>query len=199
MALKVCPALVAGNSVVMKSAEEAPLAVLRIAELAQQILPPGVFNMLSGMGPECGAPLASTSAGEKVSFTGSVETGKIIASIAAEKLIPTTLELGGKSPMIVMPDADLERAAQGAVIGVRFTRQGQSCTCASRIFVHRSLHDEFVAIAKIQGRCDEDRRSIRRCDRYRQHHFATAIRARAQLCGARRKNAGRGQPTVAAR
>jgi acyl-CoA reductase-like NAD-dependent aldehyde dehydrogenase len=80
----------------------------------------------------------------KVSFTGSVETGRLIAHMAAEKLIPATLELGGKSPMIVCEDADLDRAVQGAVIGVRFTRQGQSCTCASRIFVHRSLHDEFV-------------------------------------------------------
>ncbi len=148
MGLKACPALVAGNTVVMKSAEEAPLAVLRIAELAQQVLPPGVFNLLSGMGPECGAPLAEHPLVKKISFTGSVETGKIIAKIAAEKLVSVTLELGGKSPMIVMPDADLERAVQGAVIGVRFTRQGQSCTCASRIFVHRSLHDAFVAKLK---------------------------------------------------
>lgn len=148
MALKVCPALVAGNSIVVKSAEEAPLTVLRIAELAQQILPPGVFSMLSGLGPECGGPLTSHPLIRKVTFTGSVETGKIIARIAAEKLIPTTLELGGKSPMIVMPDADLERTAAGAVIGVRFTRQGQSCTCASRIFVHRSLHDKFVDLLK---------------------------------------------------
>jgi acyl-CoA reductase-like NAD-dependent aldehyde dehydrogenase len=144
MALKVCPALVAGNAVVVKSAEEAPLAVLRCAELAQKILPPGVFNMLSGYGPECGAPLVKHSRVGKVSFTGSVETGKMIAHMAADKLIPMTLELGGKSPMIVREDADLDRAVQGAVIGVRFTRQGQSCNCASRIFVHRSLHDEFV-------------------------------------------------------
>src|SRR5208282_1912974 len=95
MALKVCPALVAGNSIVVKSAEEAPLAVLRIAELAQQILPPGVLNMLSGMGPECGAPLAAHPLVKKISFTGSVETGKIVAKIAAEKLVSVTLELGG--------------------------------------------------------------------------------------------------------
>jgi acyl-CoA reductase-like NAD-dependent aldehyde dehydrogenase len=148
MALKVCPALVAGNGVVVKSAEEAPLTVLRVAELAQEILPPGIFNMLSGMGPDCGAPLVQHPLVRKVSFTGSVETGKLIAHLAADKLIPTTLELGGKSPMIVLEDADLDRAVQGAVIGVRFTRQGQSCTCASRIFVHRSLHDAFVTRLK---------------------------------------------------
>lgn len=144
-ALKACPALVAGNAVVMKSAEEAPLTVLRLAELAGQILPKGVFNMLSGYGPECGAPLVAHPQVRKVTFTGSVETGKIVYKAAAEKLIPVTLELGGKSPMIVMPDADLDRAVQGAVIGVRFTRQGQSCTCASRIFVHEDIHDAFVA------------------------------------------------------
>ncbi|MGE3622502.1 MAG: aldehyde dehydrogenase family protein [Bdellovibrionales bacterium] len=148
MALKVCPALVAGNAVVVKSAEEAPLAVLRMAQLAQKVLPPGVFNILSGMGPDCGAPLAQHPLVKKISFTGSVETGRLIAHMAAEKLVPATLELGGKSPMIVMEDADLERAVAGAVIGVRFTRQGQSCTCASRIFVQRQLHDRFVAELK---------------------------------------------------
>ena len=80
----------------------------------------------------------------KISFTGSVETGRIIHRAAAEKLVPVTLELGGKSPMIVMPDADLDRAVKGAITGVRFTRQGQSCTAASRIFVHRTLIDTFV-------------------------------------------------------
>ncbi len=148
MALKVCPALVAGNGVVVKSAEEAPLAVLRIAELAQQVLPPGIFNMLSGFGPDCGAPLAQHPLVRKVTFTGSVETGRMVAHMAAEKLIPATLELGGKSPMIVLKDADLDRAVEGAAVGVRFTRQGQSCTCASRIFVQRELHDEFVARLK---------------------------------------------------
>jgi acyl-CoA reductase-like NAD-dependent aldehyde dehydrogenase len=148
MALKVCPALVAGNAVVVKSAEEAPFAVLRIAELAQEFLPPGVFNMVSGMGPDCGAPLAQHPLVRKVTFTGSVETGRLIAHMAAEKLVPATLELGGKSPMIVLEDADLDRAVDGAVIGVRFTRQGQSCTCASRIFVARALHDEFVTRLK---------------------------------------------------
>lgn len=144
MALKIAPALVAGNAVVVKSAEEAPLTVLRVCQIVQQILPPGLFNMLSGYGPECGAPLVSHPKVGKITFTGSVETGKIVYKAAAEKLIPVTLELGGKSPMIVMADADLDKAVDGAVVGMRFTRQGQSCTAASRIFVHDDLHDAFV-------------------------------------------------------
>jgi acyl-CoA reductase-like NAD-dependent aldehyde dehydrogenase len=129
---------------VVKSAEEAPFAVLRVCQIMNQILPPGVFNILSGFGPECGQPLVEHPDVGKITFTGSVETGKIIYKAAAEKLIPVTLELGGKSPMIVMDDADIERAVDGAVIGMRFTRQGQSCTASSRIFVHEKLHDEFV-------------------------------------------------------
>ncbi|HEX6978336.1 MAG TPA: aldehyde dehydrogenase family protein [Alphaproteobacteria bacterium] len=148
MALKIAPALVAGNSVVVKSAEEAPLAVLRTCQIMNQVLPPGVFNILSGYGPECGGPLVAHPKVGKVTFTGSVETGKIVYKTAAEKLIPVTLELGGKSPMIVMADADIDRAVAGAIVGMRFTRQGQSCTAASRIFVHEKVHDEFVAKLK---------------------------------------------------
>jgi aldehyde dehydrogenase (NAD+) len=144
LSLKACPALVAGNAVVVKSAEEAPLAVLRIAQLCAQILPPGVFNMLSGMGPECGAPLAQHPGIGKLSFTGSVETGKIVYHYAAEKMIGATMELGGKSPMVVMEDCDLDRAVEGAVTGMRFTRCGQSCTAASRIFVQAKIYDAFV-------------------------------------------------------
>jgi acyl-CoA reductase-like NAD-dependent aldehyde dehydrogenase len=145
MALKIAPALVAGNAVIVKAAEEAPLAALRTCQLMNQVLPAGVFNLLTGDGPGCGAPLVAHKGVGKVTFTGSVETGKIVYKTAAEKLIPVTLELGGKSPMIVMGDADLEKAIAGAIAGMRFTRQGQSCTAASRIFVHESVHDAFVA------------------------------------------------------
>ncbi|RDD60635.1 aldehyde dehydrogenase family protein [Ferruginivarius sediminum] len=144
MAFKIAPALVAGNTVVVKSAEEAPFAVLRICQILNQVLPEGTFNMLSGFGPECGAPLVQHPDVGKVSFTGSVETGKAIYAMASEKLIPVTLELGGKSPMIVMDDADLERAVQGAITGMRFSRQGQSCTASSRIYVQDKLHDRFL-------------------------------------------------------
>ncbi len=152
MALKIAPAMVAGNAVVVKSAEEAPLAVLRVVQLVNTVLPQGVCNILSGFGPECGAPLVAHPLVRKVTFTGSVETGRIVAKAAAEKLIPVTLELGGKSPMIVCADADLEQAVAGAVTGMRFTRQGQSCTAASRIFVHDAVHDAFVA--RLKARVD---------------------------------------------
>jgi acyl-CoA reductase-like NAD-dependent aldehyde dehydrogenase len=148
MALKIAPAMVAGNAVVVKSAEEAPLAVLRACQVMNQVLPPGVLNILSGDGPMCGAPLVAHKSVRKVTFTGSVETGKMVYQSAAQKLVPVTLELGGKSPMIIMGDADLDKAVDGAVIGMRFTRQGQSCTAASRIFVQDNLHDAFVARLK---------------------------------------------------
>ena len=144
MALKVAPALVAGNTVVVKSAEEAPLAVLRICELMNRVLPLGCFNMLSGFGPECGAPLVAHPLVKKVTFTGSVEVGRIVSKAAAEKLVPVTLELGGKSPMLVFADCDFEKTVMGAVTSMRFTRQGQSCTAASRIYVERPIFDRFV-------------------------------------------------------
>ncbi|GAC1344220.1 MAG: aldehyde dehydrogenase family protein [Acetobacteraceae bacterium] len=144
MALKVAPALVAGNTVVVKSAEEAPLTVLRICELLNRVLPPGCFNMLSGFGPDCGAPLVAHPKVKKVTFTGSVEVGRIVAKGAAEKLVPVTLELGGKSPMIVFADCDFEKTVMGAITSMRFTRQGQSCTAASRIYVERPIYQRFV-------------------------------------------------------
>jgi len=145
MSLKIAPALVAGNTVVVKSAEEAPLAVLRICELMNRILPPGCFSMLSGFGPECGAPLVAHPKVAKVTFTGSVPVGRIVARAAAEKLIPVTLELGGKSPMIIFADCNFDTTVQGALTSMRFTRQGQSCTAASRIYVERPIYDRFVA------------------------------------------------------
>lgn len=145
MALKVAPALVAGNTVVVKSAEEAPLAVLRICQLLTRVLPPGVFNILSGFGPECGAPLVAHPKVRKVTFTGSVEVGRMVGEAAARKLVPVTLELGGKSPMLVFADCDFEKTVTGAVTSMRFTRQGQSCTAASRIYVERPIFDRFVA------------------------------------------------------
>ncbi|WP_029010022.1 aldehyde dehydrogenase family protein [Azospirillum halopraeferens] len=152
MAMKIAPALVAGNAVVVKSAEESPLTVLRVVQIMNTILPAGLVNILAGYGPECGAPLVAHRDVKKVTFTGSVETGRIVYKAAAEKLIPVTLELGGKSPMIVCADADLARAVDGAIAGMRFTRQGQSCTASSRLFVHDSIHDAFVE--RLKARVD---------------------------------------------
>ena len=148
MSLKVAPALVAGNAVVLKSAEEAPFTVLRAVELMNRILPPGVLNVISGDGPGAGHALVTHPGINKVTFTGSVETGKIISRNVADKLIPVTLELGGKSPMIVCEDVDLEKAVAGALTSMRFTRQGQSCTAASRIFVHEAIFDKFLNTMK---------------------------------------------------
>jgi aldehyde dehydrogenase (NAD+) len=122
--------------------------VMRICELMNRVLPPGCFNIISGFGPECGAPLVAHPKVRKVTFTGSVETGKIVAKAASEKLVPVTLELGGKSPMIVFADCDFEKTVAGALTSMRFTRQGQSCTAASRIYVERPIFDQFVARMK---------------------------------------------------
>lgn len=144
MMLKIGPALVAGNTVVVKSAEEAPFATLEAARLLAELLPAGVLNVLSGDGPGCGQPLVDHPNVAKVTFTGSQPVGETIYASAARKIIPVSLELGGKSPMIVMADADLDKAVPGAVAGMRFTRQGQSCTAASRIYVHEDIADRFI-------------------------------------------------------
>lgn len=145
MMLKVAPALVAGNTVVIKAAEEAPFATLAAARILADQLPPGVVNVVVGDGPDCGAPLTAHPDIAKITFTGSQPVGEIVYQEGAKRIIPVSLELGGKSPMLVFPDADIERSVEGAIAGMRFTRQGQSCTAASRIYVHRSLMDKFVA------------------------------------------------------
>ncbi len=145
MAAKLGPALVAGNTVVLKTAEQAPLAVLRAAEIMQEVLPPGVVNVVSGFGQEAGEPLARHPQVRKITFTGSVPVGKQILRYAADKICPVTLELGGKSPNIVMPDADLDLAVPGILTGMRFTRQGQSCSAGTRVFLHERIYDEVVA------------------------------------------------------
>lgn len=144
MALKIGPALVAGNTVVVKSSEYAPLAALRFAELVGSELPAGVLNLISGYGVPAGQSLVEHPLVGKITFTGSVATGKNIYQRAAQRLIPVTLELGGKSPMVICQDADLDQVVQGALNGMRFTRQGQSCSASSRIFVHDHLYDQFL-------------------------------------------------------
>jgi betaine-aldehyde dehydrogenase len=143
-ALKIAPALCAGNTVVMKAAEDAPLGVLLMAEICQQFLPPGVLNVLTGYGEECGGPLANHPGIRKLSFTGSTEVGKIVMRAAAERIVPVSLELGGKSPSIVYPDADEDWAVDGIIAAMRFTRQSQSCTAGSRLFLHDDIFDSFL-------------------------------------------------------
>ena len=143
MAMKVAPALVAGNTVVLKPSPEATLVVMRSIELMNEILPPGILNAISGDG-ESGAILVAHPHIAKVAFTGSVETGRKVYKNAAEKIIPVTLELGGKSPMIICEDADLEKAVESAYEGMRFTRAGQSCSASTRLFVHDSIFNKFI-------------------------------------------------------
>ena len=101
----------------LKAAEDAPLGVLLMAEVCQEFLPPGVLNVLTGLGEECGGPLAEHPAMRKLSFTGSTEVGKIIMRAAAERIVPVSLELGGKSPSIVYPDADEDWVVDGIIAG----------------------------------------------------------------------------------
>jgi len=143
-ASKIAPALAAGNTVVLKTAEQAPLAVLRIFEVLQDVLPPGVANVISGLGEEAGRALAEHPLVRKLTFTGSSAVGSQLLHYAAEKIVPVTAELGGKNPNIVMPDADLDLAVAGIVQGMRLFRQGQSCTAGTRIYVHRDLYPEVL-------------------------------------------------------
>ncbi|RTL49516.1 MAG: aldehyde dehydrogenase family protein [Bradyrhizobiaceae bacterium] len=142
--LKIAPAVCAGNTIVLKAAEDAPLAVLLIAEICQQFLPPGVVNVITGYGEECGAPLASHRLVRKVSFTGSTGVGKAIMRAAADRLAPVSLELGGKSPSVVYEDANEDWVVDGIIASMRFTRQSQSCTAGSRLFLHADIFDSFL-------------------------------------------------------
>jgi len=143
-AMKIAPALAAGNTMVLKAAEDAPLGVLLMAEICQQFLPAGVLNVLTGLGDECGGPLSRHPAIRKLSFTGSTAVGKLIMREAAERIVPVSLELGGKSPSIVYPDCDEDWVVDGIIAAMRFTRQSQSCTAGSRLFLHADIFDSFL-------------------------------------------------------
>src|SRR3989442_339625 len=143
-AWKIAPALVAGNTGVLKPSASAPLAALELARICATHLPKGVLNVITGTGEEVGTPLAAHPLVRKSSFTGNTETGKAILRLAADRIIPVTLELGGKSPQILHPDADEERTADGVIAAMRFARQGQSCTAGSRLFIHTSVFDAFL-------------------------------------------------------
>jgi aldehyde dehydrogenase (NAD+) len=143
LANKLAPALAAGNCVVIKPSEHASLSTLRLGELTVEAgFPPGVVNIVSGAA-ETGAVLAGHPGLDRISFTGSVPTGKAIAAAAAANLVPVTLELGGKSPNIVFADADLDRAVTGAVAGI-FAAGGQTCIAGSRLLVQRSIYHRVV-------------------------------------------------------
>ncbi len=138
------PSLAMGNCAVLKPAEEAPLTLLRLAHLALQAdIPPGVLNVVTGLGEVAGAALASSSQIDHLSFTGSVEIGSLVAMAAARNVVPVALELGGKSPNIVFADADLDRAVPIIAKSV-LQNAGQTCSAGSRLLVHRSVHRQVV-------------------------------------------------------
>ena len=142
--LKIAPALCAGNTLVLKAAEDAPLGVLWIAAICHELLPKGVLNVLTGYGEEAGAALSGHPGVRKLSFTGSTEVGKLIMKAAADRIVPVSLELGGKSPSIVYPDANEDWVVDGIISAMRFTRQSQSCTAGSRLFLHADIFDAFL-------------------------------------------------------
>jgi betaine-aldehyde dehydrogenase len=142
-AMKIGAPLAAGNTVVIKPPEQAPLSSLRMAELIGSVFPPGVLNVVPG-GRECGQALTSHPGVAKITLIGSVPTGKAIMRTAADTLKPVLLELGGKNALIIFPDADLDKAVDGAVKGMNFTWAGQSCGSTSRIFIHDSIYDEVI-------------------------------------------------------
>jgi betaine-aldehyde dehydrogenase len=141
---KIGPALAAGNTVVLKPAETTPVSTLRLAELAAEHLPPGVLNVVTGHGDPTGQALVTHPEVDMVSLTGSVETGKWIARAAADTLKRVHLELGGKAPVIVFDDADIEVAYE-AIAGAGYYNAGQDCTAATRVLVGERVHDDFVA------------------------------------------------------
>jgi phenylacetaldehyde dehydrogenase len=143
--LKIAMALAMGNTLVLKTAELAPLAVLKLTEWAHEILPTGVLNVLTGTGENVGVPLSRHPDVAKLTFTGSTGVGKAILAAAADRIVPVTLELGGKSPAIVFPDSDDDATVDGVIAGMRFTRQGQSCTAGSRLYLHDDIFDSFLA------------------------------------------------------
>jgi aldehyde dehydrogenase len=148
-AWKVAPALAAGNCIVLKPAEQTPVSILVVMELIQDLLPPGVLNIVNGFGVEAGKPLASSKKIAKIAFTGETTTGRLIMQYASENLIPMTLELGGKSPNIffadVMKEKDsfLDKALEGFTMFA--LNQGEVCTCPSRAIIEEKIYTEFLA------------------------------------------------------
>ncbi|HMW92075.1 MAG TPA: aldehyde dehydrogenase family protein [Candidatus Obscuribacter sp.] len=144
-AWKLAPALAAGNTCVLKPSEYTPLTAIRLAELLKEVdLPDGVVNIVLGDGPKVGQPIAESKLVDKIAFTGSVKTGKIIAQAALSNLKKVTLELGGKSPMIVFSDFDLDTAVDYALFAI-YCNSGQVCSAGSRMIVEESIYDDFVA------------------------------------------------------
>ncbi|MFK8252966.1 aldehyde dehydrogenase family protein [Ancylobacter terrae] len=144
LARSVAPALAAGCTAVIKPAEQSPLSALWFARCCREAgIPPGVVNVVTGFGEEAGAALVAHPDVRGITFTGSVETGRVVYATAARGLKPAVLELGGKNPVIIFPDADLDRAVTDLLDGA-FGNSGQVCSSSSRLILHRSIHDAFL-------------------------------------------------------
>ena len=143
-AWKLAPALAAGCTVVIKPSSLTPLSILELGKLINEVLPPGVVNIVTGSGATTGQYMLEHPGFRKLAFTGSTEVGYTVAEAAAKKLIPATLELGGKSANIIFPDCPWDKALEGIQIGILFN-QGQVCCAGSRVFVHEDIYDEFLA------------------------------------------------------
>jgi betaine-aldehyde dehydrogenase len=142
---KIAAPLAAGNTVIMKPSEHTSLSALRLAELIDDALPPGVVNMVTGWGHTAGDAIVSHPGIRRLAFIGAETTGRaIVARAMGVNVKHVSLELGGKNPLLVFPDADLELAVDGAIRGMNFTWQGQSCGSTSRVFVDREIHEEFL-------------------------------------------------------
>lgn len=156
-AWKIAPALAAGNCIVLKPAEQTPVSIMVLLEQIQDLLPAGVLNVVNGFGAEAGQALATSKRIAKLAFTGSTEVGYHILKCAAESLIPSTVELGGKSPNIYFADVleqeddYLDKAVEGMLLA--FFNQGEVCTCPSRVLIQESIYDKFIerVIARAQG------------------------------------------------
>ncbi|MCM8738223.1 aldehyde dehydrogenase family protein [Azospirillum sp. A1-3] len=150
-AWKLAPALAAGNCIVLKPAEQTPMAIMVLMEMIGDLLPPGVINVVNGFGIEAGKPLATNKRISKIAFTGETSTGRLILQYASENIIPSTVELGGKSPNIffedVMASDDefLDKALEGFAMFA--LNQGEVCTCPSRVLIQKSIYDRFIKLA----------------------------------------------------
>ena len=142
-AAKIAPALAAGNTIVLKPGDQAPLSVLRIVEILQDVFPPDVLSVIAGPGATAGQALTSHPLVRKIAFTGSSNSGRAVLRQAAENITPCIMELGGKNALLIMPGCNIDELIPVALQGA-FYNNGQACSAASRIIVHRSLHDEFV-------------------------------------------------------
>jgi len=142
--VKVASALTAGNTIVLKPSVFTSLIGLELGRICAKFLPPGVLNVVTGTGKECGNLLARHPLIRHLSLTGSTQSGRDVMTVCAERIVPVTMELGGKNPQIVFPDADEEQMAEGVIKTARFTLQGQSCASGTRVYLHEDIYESFL-------------------------------------------------------